>query len=491
MAPKPQECVGSYGKPPTKLGVIHLDVDRTGRAMQLPKKQLCLALIFAILLGACANDNNSSPVASEPVTTGEVNPTNLPDQPTVTAEDATVQALSTTTMTTTTTIPLTPAACPEGSEGEGIEYRYDPSVPEDQERARLDTCGPIWEEGECPADYEAGGQSFRWSSDLGSREEVIAENCGAKLVSAVCPEGSEGEGIEYRYDPSVPEDQERARLDTCGPIWEEGECPADYEAGGQSFRWSSDLGSREEVIAENCGAKLVSAVCPEGSENADKRYMYDPSGTRNQARVRLQVCGLIWQVDECPDNYEMAGTQFRWPHRLDYSSDLDEARTEHCGTEYKVGDWSKSSWGTELDNYSGSAVSLEAYRAEKMDPEDAVPILRIVCHDDTLAVLINWGGAHVEGLPSTAGFRTDKVHVGYRFGDDNPVEKFWIANNSERVFLERADRGAFVKSLRSTENGILVVDAVGGPHGDRIGTAWFDLTGITLSVEPIVQECGW
>ena len=234
---------------------------------------------------------------------------------------------------------------------------------------------------------------------------------------------------------------------------------------------------------------LVAKVCPEDSEYPGAEYTYNPAKTLEETAFTA-TCGLIWHETECGAEYEHAGQAIRWVQ--DFGENPHEARRrameDQCGAKNK---WEQSGWGSELDDFSGTAVSLEAHRVRDIIPADAVPILRIICYKNRLDVYVNWGGAHVEGLPSRAGFKTDKVAVGYRFGDRDPVEQLWLASTSERIVLQRSDRRGFVNALRATENGELLFIASGGPHGDRIGTAWFNLTGVASSVEPVLQECDW
>lgn len=234
---------------------------------------------------------------------------------------------------------------------------------------------------------------------------------------------------------------------------------------------------------------LVTKVCPDDSEYPGAQYTYNPEKTLEETAFTA-TCGLIWQETECSAEYQHAGQTIRWTKDLgeDQRQARRRAMDDKCGAKNR---WEQSGWGTELDDFSGIAVSLEAHRARDITPVDAVPILRIVCWNDRLDVYVNWGGAHVEGLPSTAGLKTNKVAVGYRFGDGEPVEQLWLANNSERIVLQRSDRRGFVNGLRAAANSELIFIASGGPHGDRIGTAWFELTGVASTVEPVLRECGW
>lgn len=83
----------------------------------------------------------------------------------------------------------------------------------------------------------------------------------------------------------------------------------------------------------------------------------------------------------------------------------------------------------------------------------------------------------------------------YRFRDSDVVSQDWAelisgSDSSACAWIQEWQRRSFVDLLRQYEGEEFVI-AVYGYDGAIVGTASFDMTGITLSVDPILKECGW
>ena len=83
----------------------------------------------------------------------------------------------------------------------------------------------------------------------------------------------------------------------------------------------------------------------------------------------------------------------------------------------------------------------------------------------------------------------------YRFGDSDVVSQDWAelisdSDSSASASMQEWQRRSFVDLLRQYEDHEFVI-AVYGHDGAIVGTASFDMTGITLSVDPILTECAW
>ncbi|WP_419911904.1 hypothetical protein [Candidatus Poriferisodalis sp.] len=236
---------------------------------------------------------------------------------------------------------------------------------------------------------------------------------------------------------------------------------------------------------------LVAAACPDNYEHAGEEYTFRVSNPRPDGvhQVDLGVleseCGPRFVVAECPDDYEHAGKEYA------YLEDRTSAQRKHCGKRFERGRWRVRTIDDPVRGDIGSQAVLSGHWVGTPDwLADEVPQMGIQCQRDKLGVWVRTGG-----------------YVGAKYGRGVPVEYRlgeWIvteewgelisgSDESAGAFIQSWQRREFVSRLReaaaNTETTFTI--SITGYDGAKYGSARFDLTGIELRVEPILQECGW
>lgn len=227
-------------------------------------------------------------------------------------------------------------------------------------------------------------------------------------------------------------------------------CPDDRDLAGTEFSYLPAEQSLDEAVGDNCGPLAPrTAVCPLGYENAGREYTFDPN----------------------------------------FATDA-EALNWNCGREYQRGAWRTGTFRDEVDR-SKVTPYASLFGRWLGDPNwlaDDAPLLQISCRPQGLAVFIHMGGfvgaAYGRGVP-----------VEYSFDGRRAVTQDWselIVGDSSSAGARLQDwrRTDFLASLRAHPTAEFVF-RIYAFDGTTYGTARFNLTGIELQVEPVLEACGW
>ena len=227
-------------------------------------------------------------------------------------------------------------------------------------------------------------------------------------------------------------------------------CPDDRDLAGTEFSYLPAEQSLDEAVVDNCGRLAPrTAVCPLGYENAGREYTFDPNFTTDED-------ALNW----------------------------------NCGIEYRRGAWRVSTMRDEVDRRKVTSYAALPGRWIG-DPSwiaDDTPSLQIHCRAQGLAVFVHAGG-YVGAMFGRG------VPVEYSFDGRRAVAQEWNEllvddSSSAGARLPKSETAGFVASLRahSTAEFVFRIHAF---DGTTYGTARFNLTGIELQVEPVLEACGW
>ena len=186
----------------------------------------------------------------------------------------------------------------------------------------------------------------------------------------------------------------------------------------------------------------------------------------------------------CPDNYELAGEHFTY----DATDDRQTAAGDQCGRQYERGKWRTQHY---RDDVTGESISLALLNGEWVGTKDWLnadsPEFGVQCTDNTLGIFVYTGGY--------VGALRNRVPVVYSIGDEAGIEQNWHelirgSESSAGAWMASGLRAGLVKRLRANTTADFTI-RVYGYDGAPVGTAKFDLTGIELQVEDVLQACGW
>lgn len=263
----------------------------------------------------------------------------------------------------------------------------------------------------------------------------------------------------------------------------EARCSEDREHPTRQYSWRPSQDDREAVRQEVCGARLRTLRCPRESENASVEYRYDPA-LQDGNEAQAEHCGHSSAT--CSDHFEHAGIEYTY---LPDRQTAREARVANCGEEFKRGSWNVRTLTDPLRGNVGDIATLYGRWLGSHDwTADDRPEMGVQCRSDKLGIWV-----HTGGYVGTAYRRG--VQVEYRFGDSTVVAQDWSelirgSDSSVGAWMQDWQRRSFVDVLRRSEGENFVI-AVYGYDGAAVGVASFDMTGIRVSVEPILTECGW
>lgn len=226
-----------------------------------------------------------------------------------------------------------------------------------------------------------------------------------------------------------------------------GTCTERWDRAGEEFTYLPTEQTLSEAQEANCGTLApVSSVCGTGYENSGDEYTFDPDETT-------------------------AGV----------------AQVRNCGKKYQRGLWRTGTFRDAVDP-SDTTVYAQLPGRWVETPDwllDDSPILYIQCRsDDGLVVYVTMGGyvgaSYGRGVP-----------VEYSFDGAQVVSHDWSElSSNEGAWLQEWRRSDFLARVRANPAAEMVF-RIYAYDGTVHGTARFDLTGIELQVDPVLEACGW
>ena len=205
---------------------------------------------------------------------------------------------------------------------------------------------------------------------------------------------------------------------------------------------------------------------------------------------RIQINGFdvpLPAEGHCPANFERAGEHFTYFPAL---MDEGEAASLLCGQKYELGLW--RIYDRE-DQVTGDSIKVAYLYGRWLGEPDwgsaDRPEMGVQCRDGRLGIFVYTGG-YVGGTG-----RNDYVPVVYSIGDTQGVEQNWRelisgSDSSAGAWMADGYRAGFLRRMRANTTSDFTI-RIFGYDGAAVGTAQFDLTGIELRVEPVLEACGW
>ncbi len=144
------------------------------------------------------------------------------------------------------------------------------------------------------------------------------------------------------------------------------------------------------------------------------------------------------------------------------------------------GRWHSTSWRSEMTDFVNHGLSVDANRAVRdRFGRAATPHLTIRCMEDTTAVYLN----------AEEFVGTDELRVELRVDQAQATTDSWRISTDRYSFGLWRGRQAipFVRSLLDADR--LAVRYT--PYGEGTRTVVFDVTGLSVAIEPLRNACGW
>lgn len=239
---------------------------------------------------------------------------------------------------------------------------------------------------------------------------------------------------------------------------------------------------RRLVIFTVCLLALITAVPVSG---------HDGEHPGEQIKPHLWIYSMELLIAKatrhCPRTYELEGQHFTY-YPWASTTEISEAMQAQCGRRYELGRWRTRDY---TDTVTGDTTKLAWMSGNWVGDKDWLnadfPEFGIQCRDNRLGIWVYTGG-HVGAI-------RDRVPVVYAIGDEAGIEQRWWelirgTESSAGAWMADSYRGRFVQRLRDNPVADFTI-RVFGYDGAAVGTATFNLTGIELQVEPVLEACEW